>query len=674
MKISYVDICGFRGYRQRARIDFAEAFTIIDGRNGVGKSTIFDAIEFALTGALTKYKDAKAAGETVSDYLWWTGDGPAPSERYVEAGFTDGETSMSIRRSQFADVDAQVVQQMSAALCDAKLAPAAPLSQLCAASIIRDEHITSLSLDLKEADRYALLRETLGASDADEWIERGARLVAIAKQRTSDAQSEVTSANAEVAAVARRLDEIRSGLVSDSIVAETVGRLQAFADTAANPEQLTGPVRERMANVADEIDRLQMLSGRWNNSLLAQKSIDSLSSNVSALDAERESAEAELKAFPSPDRLHQSSALANEAKELVALIGMGRRIGLRENHCPLCAADRSHEEFDAGLRAAEDLAQRLNEDAARAAKQEQARQIAEDRIAEITKRRERAAYELESAKTVIRSVDEMRENLHLAHDVTRDQIEERTAHLRQSLDSAQKDLRILETLRLNAELERAQQAESDAQTRLARAQERFGRARKGLASAQALHDAARRASSETLDRRLERVLPLMSELYRRLRPHPTWSNIEYSIRGDVRRFMKLQVGDDLNPQFLFSSGQRRATGLAFLLSVNLSLAWSKWRSILLDDPVQHVDDFRAVHLAEVASQLVTGGRQVICAVEDEALADLLCRRLPVDHVGAGKRLTLGPNADGALAVLSERALHPLVQTSIVGTTAGPVVA
>src|SRR5262249_59861668 len=130
--------------------------------------------------------------------------------------------------------------------------------------------------------------------------------------------------------------------------------------------------------------------------------------------------------------------------------------------------------------------------------------------------------------------------------------------------------------------------------------------------AQALHDATRRAAGEILDRRLDRVLPLMSELYQRLRPHPVWRNIEYSIRGDVKRFLKLQVGEELNPQFLFSSGQRRATGLAFLLSVNLSLAWSRWKSILFDDPVQHIDDFRTVHLAEIGAQLVASGRQVIC--------------------------------------------------------------
>lgn len=64
----------------------------------------------------------------------------------------------------------------------------------------------------------------------------------------------------------------------------------------------------------------------------------------------------------------------------------------------------------------------------------------------------------------------------------------------------------------------------------------------------------------------------MSELYKRLRPHPIWGDIEYSVRGDVKRFLTLKVDGDVNPQFVFSSGQRRATGLAFLLSVNLSIA------------------------------------------------------------------------------------------------------
>ena len=58
------------------------------GRNGVGKSTICDAIEYALTGEIDKYRVEKAAQESLADYIWWRGDGAAPAY-YVAVGFAD---------------------------------------------------------------------------------------------------------------------------------------------------------------------------------------------------------------------------------------------------------------------------------------------------------------------------------------------------------------------------------------------------------------------------------------------------------------------------------------------------------------------------------------------------------------------------------------------------------
>src|SRR5688572_10231333 len=167
MKLWYVEMCGFRGYRTTLRIEFADGFTIIDGRNGVGKSTLFDAIEFALTGTLTKYDDATAAGETMANYLWWTGGGPAPTVRYVRVGFRDGGEEFVIERTQTDEPD---LSEVITRLCDVSLAPAEPLTQLCISTIIRDERISALSLDLKEADRYTLLRDALGANDSEMWI------------------------------------------------------------------------------------------------------------------------------------------------------------------------------------------------------------------------------------------------------------------------------------------------------------------------------------------------------------------------------------------------------------------------------------------------------------------------------------------------------------------------
>jgi hypothetical protein len=361
-----------------------------------------------------------------------------------------------------------------------------------------------------------------------------------------------------------------------------------------------------------------------------------------------------------------ATSLAADARDLITLVTLGRRLGLRDGCCPLCGKNQSDSEFNDGTAATEAVARRIDQQAAQQAEREQARAEAEQRLVDAERAVEAARAVHTTALKVIEKFDRQMRACGFSDASTLEEVSARQAELRQQLTSVLSDLRILETVRMSTELERAQRAESDAKERLARTQVRFGKARKAESIAQELHDASRRAAAETLDRRLDRVLPLLSELYRRLHPHPVWRDIEYSIRGDVKRFLKLQVGESLNPQFLFSSGQRRATGLAFLLSVNIALAWSRWQSILLDDPVQHVDDFRTVHLAEVLAQFVTEGRQIICAVEDVALADLICRRLPIGSSSEAKSVTLGPDEDGALAKIGERWLMPLVRQSLVG--------
>lgn len=666
MRLSFVHLCGFRGFQGPLRIDFAEDFTVIDGRNGVGKSTIFDAIEFALTGDLSKYGDAKALRESVSDYVWWVGDGVAPEERFVEVGFSDSEGQISIRRTPLGLTNEASLRELTGRLCDLKGAPAASIAQLCTTSIIRDEQITNLSLDMGETDRYILLRDALGASDAEKWIARAAGLVAAAKKRTALAEKEVSQANSDLSTASRRLDEVRASLASDEAVSKAAERLREFTGIDAAADQLLGPTRERIAKVRSEISGILWLTDAWPKAMAEYARQPELKAAVREAEARTLQASEQLTRWPPAEN---TAAIWSEAsavsRDLVTLVHLGRHLGLHDGRCPLCAKAQSRQEYAAGVLAAEQRARLLDENATKLVERQQARGRVEENLAEANEALTQKQALLISSSKAIESFEHRRAALGLSPEMTSDSLSSHLATLRAAVEAAEVDLRVIETLRLNQQLETAKQAEVTTRVRLEKAQERFGRARRVEASANALHDAARRAAAETLDRRLERVLPLMAELYRRLRPHPVWSNIEYSIRGDVRRFLKLQVGDGLNPQFMFSSGQRRATGLAFLLSVNLSLTWSRWKSLLLDDPVQHIDDFRSVHLAEVLAQLVSEGRQIICAVEDAALADLLGRRLPLRKAGCGKRITLGVDATGALSMRDERTLRPLVSAALV---------
>src|SRR3546814_14184574 len=56
MKLAYVDLCGYRGSRKRMRLDFADDFTILEGRNGCGQHKLFAAVVFAMNGTTNKTK------------------------------------------------------------------------------------------------------------------------------------------------------------------------------------------------------------------------------------------------------------------------------------------------------------------------------------------------------------------------------------------------------------------------------------------------------------------------------------------------------------------------------------------------------------------------------------------------------------------------------------------
>ncbi len=666
MKLAYVELCGFRGYRKPLRIDFADVFTIIDGRNGVGKSTICDAVEFVLTGTISKYLNATADGESVVDYFWWKGEGPAPQQHYVEVGFRDDDLVLPVRREQFTAFENGELSVLVDRLSDFAMGPKNPLSQLCNASIIRDEHIAALSLDLTESQRYALLRDAIGATDTDPWVERGKAVLAQTKKHREAVEAEVGHAAQEVATAGKRIDELRVAIAGEAPLNAAVVRLQSFAGSTATSDRIAEVARPALVERVRRLEELNNLADRWPQAQAAQEGLADLQAALLEADQAVVQTEGEfVEAAAAAETREDSKATSQRARDLLMLVTLGRRLGLDHGNCPLCEAQQDLAAYERGMAAAEEHAKQLDAQAVEQARREQSRQAVEARMNSAQAAAEARRNELAQSRRQVDEFERQLSVLGLSLSRGRAALDRQIRELELQIGQAQEDMRIVETLRGNTALERAISIEQSAKNAHARAEVRLGVARRSERQAQALYDAARRAAGETLNQRLDRVLPLMVELFHRLRPHPFWSDIEYKIRGDVRRFLKLQVGDQLNPQFIFSSGQRRATGLAFLLLVNLSLAWSRWKTILLDDPVQHIDDFRSVHLVEVMAQLVSAGRQIVCAVEDPALADLLCRRLPITGPHQGKRVTLGPDFEGALSIVEKRDLIPLIRGALV---------
>lgn len=671
MRLDFVEVCGFRGFRDRLRVTFGSGFTVITGRNGVGKSTLFDAVEYALTGSIDKYTIEKAAQEGLHDYLWWRGAGRAEGH-YVTASFLgDAGEAFTITRSREAGAD-KTVAEIEAALCR-DVRPDDALRQLCRTSIIRDEWIAALSVDLSDTERFEYVRGALGLGQREDFAAKAKGVVKAADAIYASRHSAYGAAREHLTRALTQLTEAKEAIARAGDVSAAMQRL--VDATREAPQELVERLAAGRAALTSGRARLGPMGAAifQGREVLASRSALDAPEEVARREHARLHLDAVARTKGDADRLaeeaYKNLALEERGHDIAAslavIIEHGERLGLHDSHCPLCATERTDEEFAAGLvlarrriealasgvTAARRMAAAAREVAARAtADFEQARAVRMGMESELSRQTAREEAHLEIFERnqfefrFVRDPDGLEQFMNTERDRLID------------LERALLTLEASQTVSRTASLEDLVATLRQAAETAASAMESSEMA---MVVAKAMDRGVRSISGEIIDERLAQISPLLNELYQRLRPHFDWRSIEYSIRGDVRRFLSLKVGDGLNPQFVFSSGQRRAAGLAFLLSVHLARAWTSWRTLLLDDPVQHIDDFRALHLIEVLAALRMAGRQVVCAVEDEALAGLLCRRLLSTSESVGRRYDLDIGAAGATIVVLEAEVPPM---------------
>src|SRR4051812_36303819 len=100
MKINFIEVSGFRGFRNTTRFQFPLGYAVLTGRNGAGKSTVLDAIDFIFTGSINKYSVTSGKGGGLAEHIWWVSSPPAEN-CYVTVGLIDDNgTTIEIRRSR----------------------------------------------------------------------------------------------------------------------------------------------------------------------------------------------------------------------------------------------------------------------------------------------------------------------------------------------------------------------------------------------------------------------------------------------------------------------------------------------------------------------------------------------------------------------------------------------
>lgn len=138
-----------------------------------------------------------------------------------------------------------------------------------------------------------------------------------------------------------------------------------------------------------------------------------------------------------------------------------------------------------------------------------------------------------------------------------------------------------------------------------------------------------------------RVLVPLNETIRRFaRALMTWSDAAVTYRAEhhaTRSELRPNIvrGEldgstsqlDMNPSLYFSEGQLSALNVAALFAASTTFGWSRWRGLLLDDPLQHNDVIHASAFMDLLRQMVLGlGYQFILSTHDSAEAEFLIRK------------------------------------------------
>ncbi len=147
----------------------------------------------------------------------------------------------------------------------------------------------------------------------------------------------------------------------------------------------------------------------------------------------------------------------------------------------------------------------------------------------------------------------------------------------------------------------------------------------------------KRDSEAFLNSRLREMQPLLDQLYAAIEPHPTFRSAALETRNWYGKNRLDAVARDTargvvmpEPGRSLSTSQANAMAVTVFLAFNLGLAPTALQTVVLDDPLQNLDDVHLLGLVDLLRR-ITPHRQIVVTTHDRHFGSLLARKLrPTD--------------------------------------------
>ncbi|MET4665957.1 AAA family ATPase [Sphingomonas sp. PvP056] len=111
----------------------------------------------------------------------------------------------------------------------------------------------------------------------------------------------------------------------------------------------------------------------------------------------------------------------------------------------------------------------------------------------------------------------------------------------------------------------------------------------------------------------------------------------------------IETKKDLPPQVVLSEGQLAANGFSILCAASTAYQWSRWRALLLDDPLQHNDIIHTAAFVDVMRNMVDlNGYQLIMSSHDRGESEFIARKFDAAGLPCATVLLTAPSDKGVV--------------------------
>ena len=671
MRIVSVELSGFRAFRDRERFDLNGDVVLVVGANGQGKTSLFDAIYWAVTGEISRLKNPdsivslySASGEAAVELTIASDDG----RTLVVTRRFDGQRDRLLVRDDInefrgEDAEYELVRRL---LPDGLKANESPLATLRSAFkrgvYLQQDVLTGFLTADTDQERFNAISELIGVGLATELqiaLENSRRAWSRANNQMA---SELMSREEQLRRLRIQLLESTEaasakGLSTEEWAAWWVearrlgvsGSVSSVIDAADSNSAIDAAMAElRAIRTSRERRGARLRELAFNLQELPPKTLKldelRLAADESALALEdaRESlahAEDTLKEIR---RRETETRLERHELRTLAEIAL-RHLG---ELCPVCQqtydTDSTQQYLNSLLSSTfgDTGPPTVRPDLARAEQHvEEMESQAATKGAAFKDALHQAQIRMQGQKRVLIGLTELDINVPSGVD------------LLGAIEFAMKDndgyIESLSALGMRGEslalsLARAGQLarKAELEQEVYRADLELGTVRREIQARKKtgelvsnMIDGLRHASSDLVEAELKKLHPLLQRIYSTVDPHPEFRNVRLFSRMQRGRGRVLaEIADPRHglriddPDAFLSSSQLNVLAVSVFLALNLGISTLPLRLATLDDPIQSLDDLNLLGFIDLLKR-IRERRQLMVSTHDSRFAALLERKL-----------------------------------------------